>query len=178
MVKRKFKKSGLARSIERYLLLLAACAMPLLGHSALASQASSSSSGTAPFIFDDNRIFVELQFVRPDGTLRRALAFVDIGTPEPVLLETLFKEQQVDRKRPLVFRVGEVEIQVEAALVQHDTGSFMTGPNGKATIPVEAVLPGSVMKSYQVVFDYASQTLTIARPNILKPKGISPCRVE
>jgi hypothetical protein len=183
MASRKFDQSRVVRWIERLLLILMSCTMLSLGCPALTSEvlstSSSSSSGTVPFIFDDNRIFVELQFVRPDGTLRKALAFVDIGTPEPVLLEPLFKELQIDRKKPLVFRVGEVEIQVEAALVQHDTGSFMTGPNGKATIPVEAVLPGSVMKNYQVVFDYAGQSVTIARPNTLKPKGTAvPCRVN
>ena len=72
-----------------------------------------------------------------------------------------------------------MEVQVESSGVQTSNGSFMTGPNGKATIPVEVVLPGSVMKNYQVVFDYAGQSLTIARPNTFKPKGIAvPCRVN
>ena len=39
-------------------------------------------SGTVPFIFDDNRVFAELTFVRPDGTLRNAVAFVDLGRRE------------------------------------------------------------------------------------------------
>jgi hypothetical protein len=179
MAKSKFKESGLMRWIECYLLLLAACAMPLLGHPAFASQAPSSSFGTAPFIFDDNRMFVELQFVRPDGALRKALAFVDLGTPAMVLNEKLFQELQIDRNRPLVFKVGEIEIQVESSAIQADTESFMTGRNGKRTIPVEAVLPGSVMRNYQVVFDYAKQSLTLARPNTMKPKGTAvPCRVN
>jgi hypothetical protein len=60
-----------------------------------------------------------------------------------------------------------------------DTGSFLTGPNGKATVPVEAVLSGSVMKNYQVIFDYPRQSLTIARPNTLQAKGTAvPCRVN
>jgi hypothetical protein len=68
---------------------------------------------------------------------------------------------------------------VESRTIQADNGSFWTGPNGKTTVPVEAVLPGSVMKNYQVIFDYARRSLTIARPNTLKAKGIPvPCRVN
>ena len=181
MADRKLYRAEVAKRITRCLLLLVSWTILSLGCRALATETlstssassspSSPSSGTVPFIFDDNRIFVELQFVRPDGTLRKALAFVDLGTPAPILLEPLFKELQIDQKRPLVFRVGGIEIQVESSAVQTDTGSFMTGPNGKRSIPVEAVLPGSVMKNYQVVFDYAKQSLTIARPEHSQAKG-------
>jgi hypothetical protein len=111
--------------------------------------------------------------------MRKAFAFVDLGTPVPVLNEKLYKELQLDQNKPLVFRIGEIEVRVESRAVQTDTGSFLTGPNGKATIPVEAVLPGSVMKNYQVIFDYARQGLTMSRPNTLKAKGIAvPYRVN
>jgi hypothetical protein len=152
-------------------------AMSVVGLPSLASEAPA--SGTVPFILDDNRMFAELVFVRTDGTLRKAFAFVDLGTPVPVLNEKLYKELQLDQNKPLVFRIGEIEVRVESRAVQTDTGSFFTGPNGKATIPVEAVLPGSVMKNYQVIFDYARQSLTMARPDTLKAKGIAvPCRVN
>ena len=51
-------------------------------------------SGTVPFIFDDDRVFAELNFVRPNGTLRKALAFVDLGTPTLVLDKNLHEELQ------------------------------------------------------------------------------------
>jgi hypothetical protein len=63
--------------------------------------------------------------------------------------------------------------------VETDTGLGFTGRDGKRTIPVEAVLAGGVLKSYQVVFDYAKRTLTIARPDTLKNSGDAvPCRVN
>jgi hypothetical protein len=162
------------RCLVRLLILFA---MSTLGLPFLARGASS--TGTVPFILDDNRMFAELVFVRPDGTLRKAFAFVDLGTPVPVLNEKLFKELQLDQNKPLVFRIGKIEVRVEPRTVQSDTGSFFTGPNGKATAPVEAVLPGSVMKNYQVIFDYAKRSLTMARPDTLKAKGIPvPCRVN
>jgi hypothetical protein len=163
--------------LKRCRIVLSTCLALFTVGPCVASEAPS--AGTVPFLLDDNRMFAELEFVRPDGTLRKAFAFVDLGTPVPVLDEKLFKELQLDQNRPLVFRVGEIEVRVESRSVQIDSGSFRTGPNGKATIPVEAVLPGSVLKNYQVIFDYARRSLTIARPNNLKAKGIAiPCRVN
>jgi hypothetical protein len=141
--------------------------------------AERASAGTVPFIFDDNRIFAEVAFVRPDGTLRKALAFVDLGTPAPVIGEGLRQELGVDRNEPLRLRIGRLDIPLDASTVETDTGSSFTGRHGKATAPVEAILPGSVMKNYQVIFDYAKRTLTLARPGTLAPEGAAvPCRVN
>jgi hypothetical protein len=133
-------------------------------------------SGTVPFIFDDNRIFAELEFARPDGTLRKAIAFVDIGTPQLVIEESLGKEL-TSRRGDLArqrFRNRRAGISV-----QTDTGLGMTGPDGKRTLKVEAVLPGSVMKNYQVVLDYAKRRLTIAKADAIKPASDGvPCRMN
>ncbi len=138
-----------------------------------------STSGTAPFIFDDNRIFAELTFPRPDGSPRKAYAFVDLGTPALTLNESLTNDLQFDESRPLVFQIGELKISVDSRAIQTNRGSGFTGPDGKKTIPVEAILPGSIMKNYQVTFDYAARTLTFAPPNTVKPEGIAiPCRVN
>ena len=115
--------------------------------------------------FDDNRIFVELRFIRPDGTERKALAFVDLGTPQLMISENLRRELQVEQTKPVVFRVGGVEVKVDASAIATDSGFGMTGPDGKRTIPVEAVLGGSVMKNFVVTFDYGKQTLTFAAPD-------------
>ena len=140
--------------------------------------AEAASVGTAPFIFDDNRVFAELQFIRPDGTRRKTFAFVDMGTPVPVLSQRLYRELRIDQKVPLVLRLGEIELRSDPAPVQIDS-AFMTGPDGKRTVTVEAVLSGSLLKGYQVVFDYDQRSLTIARPGTLEPRGLAvPCRVN
>jgi hypothetical protein len=95
------------------------------------SETNAVSTGTAPFIFDDNRIFVELRFMRPDGTERKALAFVDLGTPQLVISENLRRELQVEQTKPVVFRVGGVEVKVDASAIATDSGFGMTGPDGK-----------------------------------------------
>ena len=158
-------------------LLLLTCLAVLVAHSARGAERAS--AGTVPFIFDDNRIFAEVAFVRPDGTLRKALAFVDLGTPVPMISEGLRRELGVDRNEPLRLRIGRLDIPLDASTVATDTGSSFTGRHGKATAPVEAILPGSVMKDYQVIFDYAKRTLTLARPDTFTPAGTAvPCRVN
>jgi hypothetical protein len=157
------------------------CVLILLfvGRDSLALGSEPASTGTVPFIFDDNRVFAELAFVRPDGTLRKAVAFVDLGTPVMVLDQKLREELQVDKKKLLSFRVGDLEVRVDSFAVETDTGLGTTGPDGKRTVPVEAVLPGSVLRNYQVIFDYAKRTLTIARPDTVKPQGSAvPCRLN
>jgi hypothetical protein len=136
-------------------------------------------SGTVPFIFDDNRVFAELDFVRPNGTLRKALAFVDLGTPVLVLDKKLHEELQAGQGKPVIFRVGDVEIKVDSSAVETDAGLGLTGRDGKRTVPVEAVLSGSVLTNYQVVVDYAKRRLTIAQPNTLKSTGDAvSCRIN
>ncbi len=135
--------------------------------------------GNAPFILDDNRVFVELTFTSSDGSPRKAYAFVDLGTPALTLNESLTNDLQFDESRPLVFQIGEMKISVVSRAIQKSRGSGFTGPGGKKTIPVEAILPGSIMKNYQVTFDYAARTLTFASPNAVKPEGVAiPCRVN
>jgi hypothetical protein len=143
------------------------------------SEANAVSAGAAPFIFDDNRIFVQLRFVRPDGTERKALAFVDLGTPQLTISENLRRELQVEQTKPVVFRMGGMEVKVDASAIATDSGFGMTGPNGKRTIPVEAVLGGSVMKNFGVIFDYGKRALTFVAPDHLSTEGDAvPCRVN
>jgi len=126
-------------------------------------------SGTTRFVFDGNRMYAELAFVRPDGTLHRALAFVDLGSPSTVLSQSLFKELQIDRKRPLTYRVGEMTVHVDAADVTSEEDWFPI-PVGD-DLPVEALLPADVMQNFLVVMDYQHRTLTLAQPAALKPEG-------
>jgi hypothetical protein len=134
------------------------------------------SSGTTPFIFDGNRVFAELAFVHPDGTLRKVLAFVDLGSPSTILSEALFKELHLDQKKPLTFEVGDMPVQVDASTVSSDAWlPYSIGDNRK----VEALLPAGVLQKYQVVIDYALRTLTLAQPGTLKPIGVPvPFRIN
>src|SRR5215471_10566365 len=100
-------KPGLARTRIFLLILL------FLAHSS--ELPGSERSGTVPFIFDDNRLFAQLDFVRPDGTLRKAFAFVDLGTPVMVLDRKLQEELHVGQGEPLLLRIGDLEIKVDSS---------------------------------------------------------------
>jgi hypothetical protein len=156
-------------------------------------------SATLPFLFDDNRMFVELEFIRPDGSTRKALAYVNMGQAAPILTDDLFRELQIDKGKPLDFRFGAMALSVNAAatLTQADAMSFTIDLSGSAKpdkphfggnefakhffapLPVEAVLPAGVLQNFQVVMDYDAKTLTLAAPGTIKPEGVTvPVRLN
>jgi hypothetical protein len=125
-------------SISRHCLHFFTLCLPCIG-----SQIPS--SGTTPFIFDGNRVYAELALLRPDGTLHRVLAFVDLGSPTTILSEALFKELQLDQKRPLTFTVGDMPVRVDSSAVTSDAWlPYSIGDNKR----VEALLPAGVMQRY------------------------------
>jgi hypothetical protein len=134
------------------------------------------SSGTAPFVLDGNRVYAELAFVRPDGTLRKVLAFVDLGSPSTILSEALFRELQLGQEKALTFEVGDMPVHIDPSTVTSDTWlPYSIGDHRN----VEAVLPAGVLQKYQVVIDYAGRTLTLANPGTLKPMGVPvPFRIN
>ncbi len=134
------------------------------------------SSGTAPFVLDGNRVYAELAFVRPDGTLRKVLAFVDLGSPSTILSEALFRELQLGQEKALTFEVGDMPVHIDPSTVTSDTWlPYSIGDHRS----VEALLPAGVLQKYQVVIDYAGRTLTLAHPGTLKPMGVPvPFRIN
>jgi hypothetical protein len=134
------------------------------------------SSGTAPVVLDGNRVYADLAFVRPDGTRRKVLAFVDLGSPSTILSEALFRELQLDQKKSLTFEVGDMPVPIDPSTVTNDTWlPYFIGDHRN----VEALLPAGVLQKYQVVIDYAGRTLTLANPGTLKPMGVPvPFRIN
>jgi hypothetical protein len=126
-------------------------------------------SGTVPFVLDGNRIYARVVLTRPDGTLRRTLAYVDSGSPSTILSRELLKELSPDKKTPLHLLIGQMPVTIESNTVQGDSWFPQSlGENGK----VEMLLPAGVLRNYQVVIDYAGRTLTLAHPGTLHPDGI------
>jgi hypothetical protein len=114
-------------------------------------------------------MYAELRFIRPDGAIHRALAFVDMGSPSMMLKETLFKELKLDENRPLLFKVGELPVEVPHGDVESESGQ----PRSMGTdLKVEGMLAARVLERYQVVLDYRNRRLTLARPGTIKPQGI------
>ena len=132
-------------------------------------------SRTEHFRLDHNRVFVELEFVRADGTRRKTLAFLDSGDPDFRLSVPLAKELHLDRGEYPHVLFGGMPLKIEPAVSVYaqGAGSFFTG------MDVEANLPATVLDQYDVALDYAARTLTLAPPGSLEHEGAPvPCKVN
>jgi hypothetical protein len=125
-------------------------------------------SGTTALVFDGNRVYAQLSFVPPDGSAHLALAFVEMGSPSMVVTPVLFKELELDRQKPLTFRIGDLPIIVPAKDVTAELSQpFSLGSDLK----VQALLPAGLFEKYEVVLDYQARKLTLALPGTIKPEG-------
>ena len=136
---------------------------------------AASHAGSERFLIDHNRIFVELSFVRPDGSIRRALAFVDSGDPNFEFTSGLAKELGLDKGNPIRVRFGNIDLDVNPRIeARADEGKSMF-----AGMVVEANLPASVLDQYDVLLDYGKDALTIAARGTLPHAGVRiPCEVN
>ena len=139
---------------------------------------------TVPFILDHNRMLVEAEIQRKDGSWRKALLWVDTGNPDFLISEALALELGImpdtgkaapEIPAPENVRVGGKALNFEGVKTVVGKGvqwMFNTMHN-------DGNLPSSVLKNYHVVFDYPQNRLTIAEPGILKPRGTrSPAAIN
>jgi hypothetical protein len=149
------------------------------GRAALAQRAA-----TVPFTLDHNRLMVDVQFLRSDGTIRTAQAWLDTGNERLVLGRKLATdlglavgapdEQRHEVPTPRVC-VGTLELDVEGVTTTVQPASVTVRPG----VTAEACLPASALRHRQVVLDYPARTLTVGMPGALKPRGVPiPCLVN
>jgi hypothetical protein len=134
-------------------------------------------TSTVPFVLDHNRVFVEVEFVKPDGTIRKAFAFVDMGDQDLELTESLAKELQLDQDKDLRIRIGGTPLvfDQEKLTAAASPGETIMAGAGKA----ETNLPASILMGYDVVFDYKARTMTLAAVGGIQHEGVRvPCRVN
>jgi hypothetical protein len=129
----------------------------------------SPASGTAPFVLDGNRTYVQVSFLRSDGSPRKALAYVDMGSPTAAVAASLLNDLQVDEKQPLAFHVGELLVHVAAEERDIEPGQ---GYSVGAELKVEAMLAAGLLKRFQVVIDYRRKTFTLGEANAIRPQGV------
>jgi hypothetical protein len=150
---------------------LLATMLPLLSLGLRAPAQKTPSSGTTSFVLDGNRIYAEVSFARPDGSLRKTRAFVDLGSPAMLLSPALYKELQLDHRKSFTLGIGDLPLRVNSSDASSVDGWF---PFSVGSEPqVEALLPAGLMQKYQVVIDYRLQTLTFAQPGTLEPTGLA-----
>ena len=134
--------------------------------------AAGAGPGAVPFVLDGNRVYARVEFVRPDGSTRAVLAFVDLGGTEMELTSELYAELGLDERDSLRVRVGGVEIVSPKSLVSAERRRARSLPG--ATEKVEATLPAIVLLDHRLTIDYARRTLEV-RPSgaVGPPPGLA-----
>lgn len=139
---------------------------------------------TVPFILDHNRMLIEGEIQRADGTWRTVLLWVDTGNPTFIMSEPLARDLGiylsdnenastgiVNPEFPMssAIRIGGMTLNVEGVKSKVMVQPFWLF----STMQNDANLPSSVLQHYQVVLDYPARKLTIASPGSLAHQGIS-----
>lgn len=145
-----------------------------------ASALAEKESVTVPLIVEFNRPFVDLEFTKADGSIRKARFWVDTGGGGFILCESLASELSL--KLGTTFSEGgeklaaitappatlggmPLNLQGARSFVSLGTKTMMPGVNA------EGLFPGHLLQRYHVVFDYPGRKFTLAKPNSLKPRG-------
>ena len=146
-------------------------------------QEEAARSVTVPFVLDHNRMLVDAEVQRADGSWRPARLWVDTGNPELFLSEDLAHDLGLDLNArqgtadtgtgqfevtaPQGLRLGGMPLRLEGA-----TTKVLLEPRWLfATMHVDGNLPAKVLHRYHVVFDYPRSELTIAEPGSVAPRG-------
>ncbi len=133
-------------------------------------------SVTVPFVLDHNRILVEGEIQRKDGSWRKVTLWVDNGNPAWCMSESLARDIGIDltgKKGNFIaeltpgLRFGGKSLStdsVEAHVMTQPFWLFSAMHN-------DANLPSSVLMKYHAIIDYPNRTLTLADPGTITPQG-------
>lgn len=154
---------------------------------AFSQKANEPLSATLPFTLDHNRMIVEVEFVRPDGTVRPARAWVDTGNEVLILSKPLARDLGfdvtglTDNARSMDLPAPAPLLRMEGVLLRMEGIRARVQPGDSVWygLPADFNLPVRLLRNEHLVLDYPARRLTIARPGVLKPVGTPiPCRVN
>ncbi|MBP6875268.1 MAG: hypothetical protein KBD56_04300 [Candidatus Eisenbacteria bacterium] len=141
------------------------------------------SSVTVPFVLDHNRMLLDAEFLRSDGTWRPVRLWVDTGNPACLISADLARDLGIDLSAmtdsagqaagalfvepPKGVRIGEMPLDYAGVQTM-----VLAQPHWLFTsMRIDANLPASVLKRFRVVFDYPGRALTLGRPGTFEPRG-------
>jgi hypothetical protein len=140
-------------------------------------------SVTVPVTLDHNRTIVDVRLPLPDGKTTRVRAWVDTGNPELWITADLAKKLGLvlaGDPRPTLYgkerastvpaemQVGGMSISLAGVKEAHailDRESIAPGCSA------EINLPSTILRSYDVIFDYPERQFTIGTPGSVAFKG-------
>jgi len=131
---------------------------------------------TVPFALDHNRMLVDAEIRRPDGTWRAVRLWVDSGNPDFLISEGLARDLGIELSAAAVAAVGSrppLEVPPPAAIRIGRMTLDFTGVKSMVmfeprwlfdTMHNDANLPATVLRRYDVVFDYPGRRFTLGAP--------------
>jgi hypothetical protein len=151
---------------------------------AVSCQPKDVKSTTVPIILDHNRMLVDAQIQRKDGTWRTARLWIDTGNPDFFICDSLARDLGIDltevEKRPEAEKTNPLIVPAPTGVkigdmlinFQDVTTKVMFRPSWMfTTMHCDANLPSSVLKRYHIIFDYPKLELTVAEPGSIQPRG-------
>jgi hypothetical protein len=147
----------------------------------LSCQKESITSVTVPFTLDHNRMIVDAEMQCSNGSWRTVRLWVDSGNPDFFISEILARELGIEfSKDSLSINSGRVEVTGQAVVRMNGMPLNLEGVRSFVlsqpfwlftTMKIDANLPSTALKNYQVIFDYPRMQLTLAQPGTHKSQG-------
>ncbi len=152
--------------------------------------ASAMRAVAAPLVFDHNRMLVDAEVQAKDGTWRRARLWIDTGNPDFIVSAAFARSAGFDVPEPKAASeprepaaLPHIGVRVNGVPLDFD-GVRATAPPGLAdmwgTMHADANVPSTVLRRYDVVFDYPGRRLELrARAGSASHAGVAvPARVH
>jgi hypothetical protein len=133
-------------------------------------------SVTVPITLDHNRMLVDAEIQKKDGSWRKVRLWVDSGNPDFLVSGACAADLgvvvpadsgNIEIPPPTGVRIGEMTLSFEgvrAKVLNQPRWLFNTMHN-------DGNLPSTVLQKYDVVFDYPGMQLTIGEPGSIAPRG-------
>ena len=146
---------------------------------------STAKSVTVPITLDHNRTIIDVYLPLPDGKTKRVRGWVDNGNAElwmtEALAQTLGLALNGDAKpalygkqraiqSPNSLQIGGISISLAGV---HEAQAILGRESVAPGCSAEITIPSSVLRSYDVLFDFPSRQFTIGPPGSIPFKGVS-----
>ncbi len=122
---------------------------------------------TVPFTLDHNRMLVEGEIQKSDSSWQKAIFWVDMGNPSFLMSQTL-ADKIGEQNASLHVRIGGKLLDfsnIKPKVKPKTFGLFLA-------MNFDANLPSSVLKNYQIVFDYPNMQLSIGDSGSIAHRGV------
>lgn len=171
---------------ERYNLLMKLATLQqvvfILAAGLASGQSVPAASVSVPITLDHNRTIIEVGLTLPDGSKQQVRAWVDPGNPQLTLsrriagllgLAVTCGDKDCTAPAPQEIEIGGMEIslasvkQAEVPLKPVSDAAIM-----EPGMNVEINIPSTVLRNYDVLFDFPRHEFTLGRPGSMKFNGV------